>query len=592
MVLVLALGAGCASSVDDDQTVGVGPAGGRIGSASGPAQVDVPPGLATRPGSIRITATQPGPGIGPGALADAAVALGPAVRIDPDVELGGASVRLPVDIGALPTANGRTATPANVFVAEFNEVFQAWVPLASTFDPATGQVVAKAPHFSWFQEYVVDPASREWTALKSGLDAVMDSAAYRVFVNPDKKEIDCPPDDGRWDVRVPEPEVEACVATGPDGRPELRVENGLRYGAYLQLPRGADTAPVNGTKLVSLIVGAFHGPLDQQYVEGRGIVAFPLPRGAETRGLSFPFEIDGVALTLSTVLAVLGWIPSARTYEEVLGRVVSSGVLVRLTDDRVTITSFVRELTVAVKRESPAVPGYAESAQVINDVMNCAAAQVERSGGDLERVLSVVKGCAGYALTAIRDQLRRNVGDVLSVVNSFPDTVEALGGLIDLGRTGGGLREPFAISVRPRVRDDLRAVDWSSVVRDPECDVVDGEPRIETRGTTFADLTGDNAVDAIVVATCPSPTSSNPENLYLFDGTSPPSSPRLLARFPGDRNLYLRNSQVTVAGRTATVRADNVSPSGSLCCPDQRYQQSFTWSSATLRPGQRTLMPL
>ena len=174
----------------------VGAGGGTVGPA-GVARVEVPAGAVPDRTEITFRTGTPGSQPSPGP----AMALGDAVDITPAAGLASAYVRMPaVAEQDLPEHDGRRATRANEFIAVFNKTLEAWIPLETRFDASTGELVAAAPHFSWFRRYVVDPASSVWSTAVTGLQALGGRVVQTAtaagselwkMVNGDQKHIDC-----------------------------------------------------------------------------------------------------------------------------------------------------------------------------------------------------------------------------------------------------------------------------------------------------------------------------------------------------------------------------------------------------------------
>jgi hypothetical protein len=89
----------------------------------------------------------------------AATRLGPAVVISPDRHLATSTIRFTINPAGLPKARPgqRPPTIGNAFIAVLNEPTQTWLPLPTTYDPATRQLTAVAPHFSTFTDWVTKP---------------------------------------------------------------------------------------------------------------------------------------------------------------------------------------------------------------------------------------------------------------------------------------------------------------------------------------------------------------------------------------------------------------------------------------------------
>jgi len=120
-------------------------------------------------------------------------------------------------------------------------------------------------------------------------------------------------------------------------------------------------------------------------------------------------------------------------------------------------------------------------------------------------------------------------------------------------------------------------VDWKRVAfRTLGCKHrADLPDRAAVRRVDHADLTGDGRRDAIVVASCPTTTSTHPVHVFVFDGDST-KKPLLDA----GEGRYLRTADVQVSGRRIAVDAEAISDDAPLCCPDLRILQSWTWTGS------------
>lgn len=142
-------------------------------------------------------------------------------------------------------------------------------------------------------------------------------------------------------------------------------------------------------------------------------------------------------------------------------------------------------------------------------------------------------------------------------------------------------------------KDKWPAVDWSRVTwKLMECPSSDDLPdRTEVHAVRYADLTGDKRTEAIVAASCPTTTSTNPIEVRVFDGADrAAASPRVLMG-AGSQD-YLRTAEITTSGNTLTVRSDALSDRAGLCCPDLRIVQKFRWDGNDFIRISRTVTEL
>jgi hypothetical protein len=142
--------------------------------------------------------------------------------------------------------------------------------------------------------------------------------------------------------------------------------------------------------------------------------------------------------------------------------------------------------------------------------------------------------------------------------------------------------------------DLISNTSFGSLITDSSCSAP-GIAFEENGKTVLHDVTGDGYLDALVSYSCASTTSSNPAKVYVFDGRHTRATrPRQLAELPAGRGhkLYLRDFSIVAKGRVVTLRASNLSPSAPLCCPDQQFQQTYTWAAGRFIPGPAKLTPL
>ena len=143
----------CSAHRPASSELAVSRAGGVVRITQG---VSLKVGKGSAPGTkVRVSVNPPTPAYPFGAAAP----LGPAVVITPDRHLAATTIRFTIDPAALPKGRPGQAAPTigNAFIAVLNEPTQTWLPLPTTYDAATHQLVAAAPHFSTFTDFVIKP---------------------------------------------------------------------------------------------------------------------------------------------------------------------------------------------------------------------------------------------------------------------------------------------------------------------------------------------------------------------------------------------------------------------------------------------------
>ena len=107
------------------------------------------------------------------------------------------------------------------------------------------------------------------------------------------------------------------------------------------------------------------------------------------------------------------------------------------------------------------------------------------------------------------------------------------------------------------------------------------------------DLTGDGYAEYILVGECPGPTSRWPQVVYVVDGFSEPSSPRLIGTFDDD---YWRDVKVRVSGSgrksVLTLSGEALSENASFCCPDLRVTVKYRWNKNKFERTSRKVVRL
>jgi hypothetical protein len=133
--------------------------------------------------------------------------------------------------------------------------------------------------------------------------------------------------------------------------------------------------------------------------------------------------------------------------------------------------------------------------------------------------------------------------------------------------------------------DRLDQVDWASVV-EPDLNCPEPGPHaagyvVRARVAAVGDLTRDGRRETVVVASCPSSTSSNPLIAFAYDEASSSSAPRLLGKL--GENRYFKSLKVTIRGGHVHLYGKAVSDQAPRCCPDLIVSQTYRWDGAKLR---------
>jgi hypothetical protein len=109
------------------------------------------------------------------------------------------------------------------------------------------------------------------------------------------------------------------------------------------------------------------------------------------------------------------------------------------------------------------------------------------------------------------------------------------------------------------------------------------------------DLTGDGIGDYVIEAQCPASTSSWPLEIFIVDGASSPSSPRLIGTDVQGTD-YFRTMDLSWSGKGAktklTMSGQIIGDSDPLCCPGHTSTVTIQWSHSKFKRLSRSEHPL
>jgi hypothetical protein len=108
-------------------------------------------------------------------------------------------------------------------------------------------------------------------------------------------------------------------------------------------------------------------------------------------------------------------------------------------------------------------------------------------------------------------------------------------------------------------------------------------------GVSFADLTGDARMDAVVAVRMPGVAGTVAVYAFSTDGTD---ADQLRAVY---RNQVLHRAATRIAGRTLTISQPRFAKGDDVCCPAARAERDYVWSERThtlRRAGDERLIDL
>ncbi|HEY3683125.1 MAG TPA: hypothetical protein VGL93_08805 [Streptosporangiaceae bacterium] len=123
---------------------------------------------------------------------------------------------------------------------------------------------------------------------------------------------------------------------------------------------------------------------------------------------------------------------------------------------------------------------------------------------------------------------------------------------------------------------------WASVIDDLGCDTSWGEGgRVLVDAESYGDVNGDAIPDAVIAASCATPTSSAPEKVEVFDGASNVTDPRRLATLldykDGTDVRGIRVTAVVIKDAKITVRSFGYADMDPNSTPSHHVVDTFHW---------------
>lgn len=277
-------------------------------------RVDVPAGGVASPGVLDgAPASLPGPAP-PGMVLD-----GPTY----DLHVTGTKLTAPVTI-YMPAPDRPTGASANgpkgALLAYFDEPTKAWVPVESTYDQATGQLVTQSPHLSLWSRLTVDTGALlgKVRDLLTGYLGAVDTVAQPSCPHEAEAKgrgVTVSSDSGNI--------VKWCVGLNDSGSAILRIANNRHYAVETDYPvnwtatRVQSNATHSERALNWVTQKVTTAPNGQKpiIIRGAETVEFTIPTGAGTKAHVTPSSLAYLLSALEfggeSLAMTLGQVPGA-----------------------------------------------------------------------------------------------------------------------------------------------------------------------------------------------------------------------------------------------------------------------------------------
>ncbi|TDD41919.1 hypothetical protein [Saccharopolyspora elongata] len=133
----------------------------------------------------------------------------------------------------------------------------------------------------------------------------------------------------------------------------------------------------------------------------------------------------------------------------------------------------------------------------------------------------------------------------------------------------------------------LGGADWTAVLAERGCDE-EYEAIVHGR---FQDLTGDGLPEAVLAVSCDLADGTSLREVQVYDGGSPPDSPRLIQALlgddPGPQGTGLAPATVTLSGDELTVQSWSRPPGDPQGEPNLLVTDGFRWQDGNFVPEWR-----
>ena len=217
-----------------------------------------------------------------------------------------------------------------VGMAVFDEHLESWVPILNAkADPSTNTVTARAPHFSWFSVFVLDPLQKTVEAAGKTIESTINSTMtvadwlWQVVqrltgelvkdLTGTPPELKCDSTSKRISVTVTSPsdKVKACMqASGNNDR--LKLSNGFAFPMLTdELPHGIKLEEQdvwdNGDNLPDMVRSLYWTSQNRAYISGAEISSVTVtPEMQDKRNIDM--DLDSEALSFDIGFAVLAFL--------------------------------------------------------------------------------------------------------------------------------------------------------------------------------------------------------------------------------------------------------------------------------------------
>ncbi|MBA3947301.1 MAG: hypothetical protein H0X37_22425 [Herpetosiphonaceae bacterium] len=517
-------------------------------------------------------------------------------------------------------------TVDDLFIAAFNPDVNAWLPVPAKVDRTHRQLIVQTDHFSKWGKFAIKPP----TVKESGgfvtdvsKDAALnDGDPFKAWIErswPPPPKVKCTAESQSLLLNITNPgspyaKIVCAQATVDPNVVDLQFANSDTYPVWVNLPTGVELEPfTEAPHEISSIEEALSQISASEagggfLLRGGNVVTLRVQLSRLRADAKITSHVETVSLLedMSFWLVDMG-VGSGQ-------KDAKWGMLKTLIRTGVEKKDDVDRLTACFTKAAKALhTKYSDKSMLENSE---AKSQLRE---EIKKTLDKCADPAGKVVTSLWRRLwntaKQTAVDTVDVINPATMMIHRFNVLWDdpgimnewitgLGASlipGNVAQITVALKVNP---NPLEKVDWRQVITDLHCDGLDGPNRgVEIDEKQFADVTGDGKAEAFVAASCAPLTSSWPQRLYVFDGASDPTRPRLMATLLdyndgtdtrglriGDGFGYNPAPSITIDGSTVTIVSAGYAPEDPNCCLTQQIVDTFTWTSNGFSRGKRSVV--
>jgi hypothetical protein len=380
--------------------------------------------------------------------------VGPAYDFTVGKEPSSALITFQVDPGKLAASVGvKGASPTGLFIQVYEPDLRSWVPLESTYHPASHTVTATAPHLSlvtlsWMDvSCILGPAACAAVLFQQDLKhfaSAVVSNVKDVFKGQDKDE-DCQTKaDPAWKVHSSLKQLSGCLISSTSPA-VVHVRNPLLLPMVVRQPPGAPHATIelqpymldHNPELSTFLTEVINWATDATVIAPRSYAVVPVQDLSTIGSLTMATQPDALALAMDFALSILFVLPGEKGEDEVIEQAMKDVLPAFEARAKAGESFSMGDIFDAMDKEienqkaSAVGPGLA-FADLLDESFSCISAAVNQDygknihddgvvDGTIEAAGTVAQKCVETAYELAGKELKQSFEDAVNVLDSIPE---------------------------------------------------------------------------------------------------------------------------------------------------------------------------